>query len=268
MTRHPTPDPTADTAGGRFKLSLKLTDDEGFFAACLARDRDACELTPEAQAAALGLKVEGLAGLALCRTPRAGEGEHDADLSQVAAYAGVSVPALERLLVGVPGPGVQLSARALRHVDAEGVRTLDKAIRRRHEGAEAPPLTPDEVAVVYVGIGLRQADAGDVGSGVWVGDRPAEDIIPELDREERRCRVTDPERENATPQDGDRARARHAAKSRFCLYDPTGTTIDGLTVDEFLARERLRQVADCDQPVIVDGDRPPQPPAPPDQHRP
>ena len=74
---------------------------------------------------------------------------------------------------------------------------------------------------------------------------------------ERRWPVTDSNRDNATPaRRGPAPEARKAARSRFCLTDPTGCTIDGLTVDEFLARERLRQLADCDQPVIVDGDRP------------
>jgi hypothetical protein len=177
----PSSDRLPETPGASlYRLSARFAADPGFFAYHLARDRDASGQSPDEQAAAIGLSLERLGQLGLCRTPRSGE--YDADLAQVAAHAGVAVPALERILIGVPGPGVTLSARALRHLDAAGVRRLDKLIRLRHEGADAPPLSPDEAAVVFVAIGLRQADAGDVSS-VWVEDRDGEEVAVELRRQ-------------------------------------------------------------------------------------
>jgi hypothetical protein len=217
----PTPAPDPDSQ--LLRLSHRLADDPGFFSYHLARDRDASGQSITVQAAALNLTLDALGALALCRTPRTiRAAQRESDIARVAAYARVPVPVLERLLVGVPGPGVPLTAQALRHVDAAGVRTLAKIIRERYAGGEARKPTADEMAVLRVAQGLRQADMGDVGSGVWVGDRPGAEVVEEVRRSE-------------AAEDDEREKRRVRARERFVMTSAEGVTIDGLSVAAWMA---------------------------------
>jgi hypothetical protein len=64
----------------------------------LAAQRIAGDLTPEQQAQRLGVTVQTLARLALCRVPD--PENRAADLSRVSGYVGLPVDSLEAILAG------------------------------------------------------------------------------------------------------------------------------------------------------------------------
>jgi hypothetical protein len=81
-------------------LALRVADDPSFVSFSLARHRATNGTTPAQQAAALGLELDQLAALALCRAPRSGV-DRQADLEQIAAYAGLRVEVVEELIAAV-----------------------------------------------------------------------------------------------------------------------------------------------------------------------
>ena len=66
------------------------------WASLLLRQRQAQEMTPDAQAARLGLDLDALCRLALCRLPRPDRRAEDVEV--VARHVGLTVADLERLL--------------------------------------------------------------------------------------------------------------------------------------------------------------------------
>jgi hypothetical protein len=166
------PDATAESL---YRLSARLAGDPDYFASPLACARLVDRLNVAAQAAALGLDLAGLATLALCKTPRADSAElRAADLRQVADRTGVPVATLERLLT------VQKGFNVYAVVNQADVFAAAKAIRARTAGEAHPHLKLDELDTVRLLAGFRQADFGEIGESVWVGDEPAATVIARL----------------------------------------------------------------------------------------
>jgi hypothetical protein len=171
------PVPAPDPPGGElWRLSHRFVGDSDYFAEPLFLSRLANHQTVAGQAIAYGLTIADLATWALCKTPRA-DFRAD-DLQKVARHVGVTVITLERVLA------VRNSFDIYAHLDIPKTMSAIRTIEAREANGQRAHLSLDELDVVSLVAGLRQADFGTLADSVYIGDAPADvNTIAKLRRE-------------------------------------------------------------------------------------